>query len=118
MLGDLIGESSGRITGVRILETAADQSKLEVNFQGQGKLDNVPFNAMCTYWQEFRPEGVVYGEGDVLLITADGERLWWKGFGVGKLIGQGFSASFARLSRRAWIFGDGPNALYAATSLL
>ena len=95
MLGNLIGESTGRITGVKILDSAGDQSKLEVNFQGQGKLDDVPFNAMCTYWQEFRSDGVVYGEGDVLLVTPEGEKLWWKGFGVGKLTGQGFSASFA-----------------------
>jgi hypothetical protein len=95
MLGDLIGESTGRITGVKILEAAGEQSKFEVSFQGQGKLDGVAFDAICTYWQEFWPDGVVYGEGDVLLTTPEGERLWWKGFGVGKLTGEGFSASFA-----------------------
>lgn len=94
MLGDVIGEASGRITGVRILEYAGDRSKVEVSFQGQGKLGAVGVTDLGTYTQETRPGGVLYGEGGPLLMTDEGEVLSWKGFGVGKPTGPGFSASF------------------------
>ena len=36
MLGELLGESSGRITGTRVLPTEGQQVKVEVSFQGSG----------------------------------------------------------------------------------
>ena len=30
------------------------------------------------------PNGIVYGEGQVLITTKDGESVSWKGMGVGK----------------------------------
>jgi hypothetical protein len=95
MLGNIVGEAHGKITGVKVLEFAGDHSKLEVNFQGDGKLADVGFRDIATYWQEMRPGGVIYGEGGIVIMTDDGELLSWKGFGVGKPTGPGFSASFA-----------------------
>ena len=38
MLGQQLGEASGKITGVRVLPTEGQQVKVEVSFQGSGKL--------------------------------------------------------------------------------
>ena len=94
MQGNVIGEASGKITNVRVLEYAGDRSRVEVTFQGQGKLGNTGFTDLGTYWQEIRPGGVLYGEGGPIMMTDEGEILSWKGFGVGKKIGSGFAASF------------------------
>jgi hypothetical protein len=94
MLGNQIGEASGKITNVKVLEYAGDRSRVEVTFQGQGKVGNVGVTDLGTYWQEIRPGGVIYGEGGPIWMTDDGEVLSWKGFGVGKSTGSGFAASF------------------------
>jgi hypothetical protein len=94
MLGNQLGEASGRITNVKVLEYAGEHSRIEVTFQGQGKVTGVGITDLGTYWQEIRPGGVIYGEGGPLWMTDDGEMASWKGFGVGKSTGPGFAASF------------------------
>ena len=94
MQGNVIGESSGKITNVRVLEYAGEQSRVEVSFQGQGKLGNTGIADLGSYSQEVRPGGVLYGEGGPIMMTDEGETLSWKGFGVGKKTGSGFAASF------------------------
>jgi hypothetical protein len=94
MLGNQIGEASGKITNVRVLEYAGARSRVEVTFQGQGKVGNTGITDIGSYWQEIRPGGEIYGEGGPLWMTDDGEMLSWKGFGVGRRNGAGFSASF------------------------
>jgi hypothetical protein len=94
MLGEVIGEASGKITNVKVLEYAGDRSKIEVSYQGQGKLSGVGFTEIGSYWQEMRPGAVLYGEGGPVIMTDVGDVLSWKGFGVGKPTGPGFSVSF------------------------
>jgi len=94
MLGNQIGEASGKITNVKVLEYAGDRSRIEVTFQGEGKLGGVGIRDLGSYWQEIRPGGVLYGEGGPIIMTDEGEILSWKGFGVGKVTGGGFSASY------------------------
>ncbi|MGH9003449.1 MAG: hypothetical protein ACRDYV_10000 [Acidimicrobiia bacterium] len=95
MLGDIVLESSGRITNVKVLENAGGQSKVEVSLQGQGKLLGTGMTELASYWQEVRPGGVFYGEGGPVWMTDQGELLSWKGFGVGRPTGPGFAASYA-----------------------
>jgi hypothetical protein len=94
MLGDKIGEASGKITGMKVLEYAGEKSRFEVTFQGRGQISGVAMMDIGSYVQEVRPNQVLYGEGGPLWMTEEGELLSWKGFGVGHSTGPGFSASF------------------------
>ncbi len=94
MLGKLIGESAGQITGVRVLSTEGAETKVEVSFQGSGKLLDRGMRDLGTYWQIVRPGGILYGEGKVLIMTDDGETAPWTGFGVGRPTGPAPAATY------------------------
>jgi hypothetical protein len=94
MLGELLGESTGKITGTRILSTAGPDTRVEVSFQGGGTLLGMAMTEMGTYWQMVRPGGILYGEGQVLMMTPEGETAPWTGFGVGRPTGPPPAATF------------------------
>ena len=94
MLGKLIGESAGQTTGTRVLSTEGADTKVEVSFQGRGKLLDRGITDLGTYWQIVRPGGVLYGEGKVLMMTDDGEMAPWTGFGVGRPTGPAPAATY------------------------
>jgi hypothetical protein len=94
-LGDQIGELSGRITGTRVITPSAGQTRIEVSFQGSGTLLGHDVTNIATYWQTMRPGGILYGEGDALHITGDGQSAHWKGFGVGRPTGAFPAGHFA-----------------------
>jgi hypothetical protein len=94
-LGEQIGEASGRMTGNRVITTSAGQTGIEASFQGSGTLLGQDITDIGTYWQTLKPGGVLYGEGDVLYITGDGQSAHWKGFGVGRPTGPLPAAHFA-----------------------
>ena len=95
-VGDKIGEASGRVTGTRVITPSGTQQvRLEVSFQGSGTLLGQDITDIGTYWQTLKPGGVLYGEGDVLYLTADGQSAHWKGFGVGRPTGAFPAGHFA-----------------------
>jgi hypothetical protein len=87
-LGDQIGDAAGRITGTRVITPeVGGPAQMEVTFQGSGTLLGQQITDVGTYVQGFRPGGVLYGEGDVLYLTVDGESAQFRGFGVGRPTG-------------------------------
>jgi hypothetical protein len=94
-LGDQIGEASGRITGTRVITSSAGQTRIEVSFQGSGTVLGHDVTNIATYWQTMRPGGILYGEGDALHITGDGQSAHWRGFGVGRPTGPFPAGHFA-----------------------
>jgi hypothetical protein len=94
-LGDQIGELSGRITGTRVITPSAGQTRIEVSFQGSGTVLGQDVTNLATYWQTLRPGGILYGEGDALYITGDGQSAHWRGFGVGRPTGPFPAGHFA-----------------------
>jgi hypothetical protein len=90
--------------------------KVEVSFEDDGKLLGVGVHEIGTYWSEARPDGSLYGEGQGVVMTQDGEGATWKGQGVGKFLEGGAvsyrgavyyttaSAKLARLNTVAGIF--------------
>jgi len=62
MLGEQIYESRGKRTGRRVL-CVEGGFKVEVSFEGGGKLLGVDVTEIGTYWSESRPDGSLYGEG-------------------------------------------------------
>ena len=64
MLGELIIESKGKITGQRVLSVENGIPKLEISISGTGKLTgNIEVTESWTYWAIQRPDGTSYGEG-------------------------------------------------------
>jgi hypothetical protein len=115
MLGEQILELTGKRTGRRVLPTDVG-FKVEVSFEDSGKLLGQQVNNMGTYWSGLRADGSLYGEGQGVVITQDGEVATWKGGGVGKLQSGGAvsyrgavyystaSAKLARLNSVALVF--------------
>src|SRR3990172_10929538 len=89
MLGDLIGEMKGKVTGIRVL---AD--RLESTVQGSGKVWGTDENEVETFTSTPRPDGSVLGEGQGLITTKDGDMIMFKGQGIGIPTGKGQAASF------------------------
>ena len=83
MLGDLIGEETGKISSFRVLDAAGP--KVEVSFQSQGKILGNAYRGRASYWSEMQPGGFLYGEGQGVYLTADGGTAAWKGHGTGRL---------------------------------
>jgi len=88
MLGEQIYEARGKRTGRRVLSVDGG-FKVEVSFEGAGKLVGVEVNEIGTYWSESRPDGSLYGEGQGVVLAQDGTAATWKGAGVGKFVGGG-----------------------------
>jgi hypothetical protein len=93
MLGEQIGEERGKITNRRVLPSEGQGSKVEVSFQAAGKMLGIDTTNIGTYWSVVQTNGFLYGEGQGIGMTADGEVVQWKGSGRGKFTKQG-GASF------------------------
>ena len=83
MLGDQIGEETGKVTGFRVLDAAGP--KVEVSFQSKGKILGSDYQGRASYWSQMQPGGFLYGEGQGLYMTKDGGTAVWKGQGTGRL---------------------------------
>lgn len=94
MLGEKLGESAGKLTGIRVLPTEGQQVNLEASFQGQGTLLGQPITDFGTYTQTVKPGGVLHGDGHVVMMTPNGEIADWLGGGIGRPIGAGFKATY------------------------
>ena len=88
MLGEQLGEARGKRTGRRVLSVDGG-FKVEVAFESNGKLLGLDNMEVGTYWSESTPDGTLYGEGQGVVITHEGEVATWKGAGVGKFVGGG-----------------------------
>jgi hypothetical protein len=82
MLGELVGETTGKRIVRRVLST--DPLRVEVSFEDSGKVLGVTTTGFGTYISVARPDGSVYGEGEGAFMTQDGELVSWKGSGLGR----------------------------------
>jgi hypothetical protein len=84
MLGAQIGETKGKRIVRRVIST--DPPTVEVSFEDSGHLFGVPTTGFGTYTSIIRPDGSIYGEGQGINTTDDGEGISWTGTGVGKFL--------------------------------
>lgn len=114
MLGEQIGESRGK-RGARKVVSVDGGFTVEVSFESTGKVLGHDTNEIGTYCSSSRPDGSLYGEGQGVIITAEGDAATWKGSGVGKFVAGGVSyrgaiyytsasPKFARLNSVAAVF--------------
>jgi hypothetical protein len=83
MLGEKIGEMSGKINSQRVLSVADGGLKMESSFGATGSLLDAKVKETGTYWTVVRPDGTLYGEGQGVMILKDGKMATWTGHGVG-----------------------------------
>jgi hypothetical protein len=85
MLGELIYEQKGKVTGQRVLDVSPP--RVETSFSATGSLKGgSTVSEMGTYWSEARPSGMLYGEVVGITMTKDGtEVATWKGGGIGRM---------------------------------
>jgi hypothetical protein len=96
MLGPKIGEEHGRVTGRRILPGDDYRYvKMELTFETEATILGHQGMQMGTYTIFERVPGQLYGEGQGIFMTSEGDSAIWNGHGVGRMTGDGVGASFA-----------------------
>lgn len=115
MLGDKLGEEHGMTIGMRVLPSEGGP-RMETSFRAQGRLLGVDVTDIGTYIGTMRPDGTIYGEGQGVVMGANGEAATWKGSGVGTMTEEGgvayrgaiyyssASEPWARLNRVAGVY--------------
>lgn len=94
MLGEMVAEDQGKVTGIRVLPAEGQDPQVEVSFQASGRIFGVDYTEMATYQSALTPAGYMRGKGQGILTTKDGELVTWTGEGVGKPKGKGSAASW------------------------
>jgi hypothetical protein len=83
MLGELIFEGKGRITGPRILN--AEENKVEHTLLGMGRFKDIDVNIISTFWTIPAGKNTVYGEAQAVITTKDnGETASYRAYGIGR----------------------------------
>lgn len=93
MLGDMVAEERGKITGMRVMPSDG-APKVEVSFQAMGKILGLEATDMGTYVSVGMSGGTMYGEGQGVLMSKDGDVATWKGNGTGRFTGKGTAANW------------------------
>lgn len=89
MLGKQIGEERGKVTGRRVLPSEGQGPKMEITFEAGGKFAGVDATDVGTYWTAVQANGALYGEGEGLITTTQGQIVQWVGAGRGRFTKQG-----------------------------
>jgi hypothetical protein len=107
MLGDKIGEDSGKITSQKVLPPDGANPQFEATYQGSGKMLGVDVTVMITYSSVVMPDGTLHGEGRGVLLTPTGGRVNFKGEGIGRFTGHGPNAVSWR-GNQYYVTASGP----------
>ena len=92
MLGELLGEGRGQITTTRVLPTEPGQGpKIEISFESNGTILGVVAHEVGTYLAVPPPDGTLFGEGQGVLMSPQGDMATWRGQGVGRITESGAS---------------------------
>jgi|SRR5579871_1399638 len=87
-IGEVISEGKGKRTGRRIMATEP-QFLVEVSFEETTKLLGIDGMNIGTYSSSNKPDGSIYGQGEGVFATMDGDFVTWHGMGVGHFLAGG-----------------------------
>jgi len=88
MLGEQFSDERGQITARRVLPSETGP-KIEISFEASGTLLGQSHQNMGTYIAVARPDGTIFGDGQGVSMTTDGDMVAWKGQGVGHFVRPG-----------------------------
>ena len=94
MLGEKLGEEHGQMTALRVLPPGPHGPRVEVSFQANGSVLGLTAMDVGTYVSTARPDGTMFGEGQGVLMTTDGDTATWTGYGHGKFTGTGTAVNW------------------------
>ena len=95
MLGEKLYDIVGKVMGQRVVAgSAPGEVKVETSFQGTGRIFGMDTIESGTYEASMKAPGVLYGQGQGLSVTKDGDAVTWSGSGIGKPTGKGMAANF------------------------
>ena len=88
MLGELIYEQKGKISGYRVLDT--EGPTIETTITGTGIINGIDVTDIVTYWSKPSKSDLktFHAEGQGVILTKDGEMATWKGYGIGRYNGR------------------------------
>jgi hypothetical protein len=111
MLGDLVYESKGKVTGERVL--GVNPAMIESTYSVEGKLKGMEITETGTYTGMMRPDGTIWGEDKSIIMAKDGSMATATAQGVGRMTGQ------HKISWRGFAtIGAGTGKLAEANSML
>jgi hypothetical protein len=94
MLGDKLFEAQGKVTSQRVLPGGDFRYvQMETTVEEQGSGLGLQISNMGTYTIYERVGGQLYGAGQGIMMTTDGESAIWNGHGVGRPTGDGLGLS-------------------------
>lgn len=85
MLGERIGEDTGKVTSQRVLPPTNGAPVMETSFAASGSLLGVSTTENATYVATLRPDGTLFGDGQGVTMGKGGEAATWCGQGVGRV---------------------------------
>jgi hypothetical protein len=89
MLGDLLYEGKGKLTGSRIINV--DEYKIEHSIIEEGKFKDIEITEIGTFWTipTSTDKNITYVEGQGIITTKDGQdTATFRGYGIGRSKGQ------------------------------
>ncbi len=82
MIGDVIGEFTGKVTGKRLVRCHGGELKLERTIESKGKIFGTEVTFLATVKMKERPEGGMYAEGNGVMMTMTGDKVILHGSGI------------------------------------
>jgi hypothetical protein len=118
MIGEMLGELTGKIIGQRIVphHHRSRQLRIERTMETKGKILGQEVTFLATFWSMERPQGGMFSRGRGILMTKNGEKAMLRGAGIsvtpkgpgwsmrGTRYAQTTSAALKRLNEVALVF--------------
>ena len=87
MLGELIGETKGKISNRNVV--SVEGPTIETTISSSGTLNGVQVNEILTYVASQSSKGILHGIGKGVINTQDGEIATFTGEGIGRFDASG-----------------------------
>jgi hypothetical protein len=116
MIGDMIGELTGKVVGQRIVRSHHGELKIEKSMESKGKILGMEVTFIATIKFRERPQGGMFVSGNGIMTTMKGDKVTLHGSGIsiagkgpgmsmrGVRYAQTTSPSFIRLNNAALVF--------------
>jgi hypothetical protein len=82
MIGELIGEFTGKVVGQRVVRCHGSELKIEKTMESKGKILGMDITLIATFKSKERPQGGMYSEGNGVMMTMKGEKVILHGSGI------------------------------------
>ncbi len=82
MIGQKLGDFQGKVTGQRVLPSEGQGPRVETSVEFSGPLLGVASTGMATYRVVARPDGTLYGVGDGVTMSKEGDMAQYVGQGI------------------------------------